>query len=409
MKILHIAYTLGESSAATRLAVRQSETHEVHFFLGRLSKCGFIRERQIYPHLLMILGISFHLFEMLLCKLFRVMKGEVFSFGLTSVLQRLILRRLVSRFKFDVVHLHWGGYGFCPASALEGTASMKVVTVHDYHSVTGGCHVPMGCEQLQKGCVECPLLGNEFLRPVASYGLRERISSLRTMNLKVTAPSTYTRNLIRSIHQGLDIRVIPNVLGVKYPMNEAGVDAMLSLYQNKAPNDCFNLLVVGVAKSIRDNKGTRVLDYVVQRLKEQNIRFKVMVVGARFDGDDPSVYENYGNLESSELARIYAIADLCLVPSRYETFSQVTLESIACCTPVVAFNLTGPKDIIAEGKSGFLTDAFDMEAYYRAVRDNLHYKRTNLVRLRECALDVIVHYSGQEVVKAFNEVYSEQG
>jgi glycosyltransferase involved in cell wall biosynthesis len=405
MKILHVAYSLGESSAATRIAVHQNETHEVYFFLGRLSKYKFVRERQVYPYLLAILGTSFHMFEILLCRFFGVVKGEVFSIGFTSALQKLILRCAIYRYRIDVVHLHWGGYGFCPVSALEGLTSIKVITAHDYHSFTGGCHVPMGCEQLQKNCGDCPLLENKFMRSVASYGLRERISSLQSMKIKVTAPSSYTRNVIARLHVNLDIRVVPNVLGVQYPMDAPSVDGMLNLYRKRESDDFIKLIVVGVAKTLRDNKGADVLDYVVKRLVKLQKRFKVMVVGDHTDDLDPSIYEIYGNIDSSKLAGLYAAADLCLVPSRYETFSQVTLESIVCCTPVVAFDMTGPKDIIEQGKSGFLSPAFDAEVYYQTVKDHLNYKRENLGVLRECAIKVITQYSGNEVVKAFDELY----
>jgi len=405
MKILHVAYSLGESSAATRLAEIQNEKHTIHFFLGRLSKHNFIRERQIYPYTLTVIGITLHFMEIFLCRLFGVIKGEIFSFGYTSLMQRWLLRRAISKFKFDVVHLHWGGYGFFPISALEGLPIRKVITAHDYHCFTGGCHVPMGCEQFYLNCAECPIIENKYFRSVAKHAQVERMLRLQKMDITVTTPSNYTMEYISRVHKTLDIRVIPNVMGSQYPRIASSVDLMIDIFTEHKLENLVKLVVVGVSQTTRENKGFDVLSYVIERLKEEQIQFKVMVIGDSTGGEDKSIYENYGSLKSGELARVYAVADLCLVPSRYETFSQVTLEAIVCGTPVVAFDLTGPKDIISDGITGFLAPRFDKEGFYCAVKNNLYYKRKNLYTLRKKALEVAEQYSGRTIIDAFDEVY----
>lgn len=54
-----------------------------------------------------------------------------------------------------------------------------------------------------------------------------------------------------------------------------------------------------------------------------------------------------GALRDLDLARAYAGADAFVFPSRTDTFGLVLLESLACGTPVAAFPVTGPKDILA--------------------------------------------------------------
>jgi len=48
------------------------------------------------------------------------------------------------------------------------------------------------------------------------------------------------------------------------------------------------------------------------------------------------------------LARAYAGADVFVFPSLTDTFGLVLLESLACGTPVAAYPVTGPKDVLAE-------------------------------------------------------------
>lgn len=57
-----------------------------------------------------------------------------------------------------------------------------------------------------------------------------------------------------------------------------------------------------------------------------------------------------------ELAAYYASADVLVFPSLTDTFGVVNLEAIACNTPVAAFPVTGPKDIIIEGVNGALDE-----------------------------------------------------
>ncbi len=51
----------------------------------------------------------------------------------------------------------------------------------------------------------------------------------------------------------------------------------------------------------------------------------------------------------AELARSFAGADVFVFPSRTDTFGLVILESLASGTPVAAFNVTGPKDVLLAG------------------------------------------------------------
>lgn len=54
------------------------------------------------------------------------------------------------------------------------------------------------------------------------------------------------------------------------------------------------------------------------------------------------------------LARAYAAGDVFVFPSLTDTFGLVILEALACGTPVAAFPVTGPKDVLlnADGKIG---------------------------------------------------------
>jgi D-inositol-3-phosphate glycosyltransferase len=65
----------------------------------------------------------------------------------------------------------------------------------------------------------------------------------------------------------------------------------------------------------------------------------------------------------TELADFYRAADVCIVPSRAESFGLVALEAAACGTPVVAASVGGLRSLVDHGETGFLVDERDPAAY----------------------------------------------
>src|SRR5580658_4175572 len=68
------------------------------------------------------------------------------------------------------------------------------------------------------------------------------------------------------------------------------------------------------------------------------------------------------------LSSYYRAADVCLVPSRSESFGLVALEAAACGTPVVASAVGGLTTLVDDGHTGFLVEDGDPSSYAAAVR-----------------------------------------
>ncbi|MGD2119179.1 MAG: glycosyltransferase family 1 protein [Chromatiales bacterium] len=61
-----------------------------------------------------------------------------------------------------------------------------------------------------------------------------------------------------------------------------------------------------------------------------------------------------GMKQGVELAEYFASADVFVFPSRTDTFGLVMLEAAASGTPVAAYPVTGPVDVLAPGKTGVM-------------------------------------------------------
>lgn len=71
------------------------------------------------------------------------------------------------------------------------------------------------------------------------------------------------------------------------------------------------------------------------------------------------------------LSTYYRAADVCIVPSRSESFGLVALESAACGTPVVAAAVGGLLTLVDDGVTGFLIDNRDPAEFASAIGEIL--------------------------------------
>jgi glycosyltransferase involved in cell wall biosynthesis len=82
-----------------------------------------------------------------------------------------------------------------------------------------------------------------------------------------------------------------------------------------------------------------------------------------------------GLLARDELARVYAAADVFVMPSQSETFGLVMLESMACGTPVAAYPVEGPLEVVGAPARGGVLDEDLAAGWYRALALPRHEAR----------------------------------
>ncbi|MGQ9681563.1 MAG: glycosyltransferase [Anaerolineae bacterium] len=114
-----------------------------------------------------------------------------------------------------------------------------------------------------------------------------------------------------------------------------------------------------------------------------------------------------GSRSQDTLPYYYSAADLCVMPSLYESFGMVALEAMACGTPVVASRVGGLPHVVRDGETGLLVPENDPEA----LAYGLHLLLTDESlrrRLGARGLEVAQEYCWECVAEQIEDLYREE-
>ncbi len=116
-------------------------------------------------------------------------------------------------------------------------------------------------------------------------------------------------------------------------------------------------------------KGLKLLQAALKRLPEND--YEVVVAGSKPAYSLPNfIYVGF----VQDMAELYNACDVTLLPSFYDPFGLVALESIQCGTPVILSQFVGAKELISENE-GIILNELTPEAIVQAI---LKTKKENL-------------------------------
>jgi D-inositol-3-phosphate glycosyltransferase len=110
-----------------------------------------------------------------------------------------------------------------------------------------------------------------------------------------------------------------------------------------------------------------------------------------------------GRIQHDQMAAQYNATDIVVVPSRYESFGLVTLEALACGTPVAATRVGIAADVIEQGVNGFLAEPGDPESLAAALRGTLGLAEK---RERQRIRSRVLNYGWENVATRLIDVYN---
>lgn len=271
----------------------------------------------------------------------------------------------------DVLHLHWVSNFISPASiaALQGTGKPLVWSLHDERAFTGGCHYAGACIGYRTNCSACPQLKVDAAG-LAAANLAEQVRRLESGRITVVGSSRWMTEcaghstLFRSARrQTISCSVETDIFRPQ--------DREAARQQLGWPRDAVCLLF-GADFAAERRKGFHELVAAITRCLQQpefaahvrdgRLAFYSFGHGSSELNQAPFPIRQTGYIRAdADLARIYAAADLFVLPSLEDNLPNTVMESLSCGTPVLAFEAGGVPDMVIEGATGFLAPAGDIE------------------------------------------------
>lgn len=316
--------------------------------------------------------------------------GSILDYKLHGLLSRVLGRqayystiptlRLINKLKGinpDVAilrNLH-GNYINFPllAKYLAKNNIITIVVLHDCWFFTGHCcyYTDVNCDKWQRECGLCPSI-RRWNKSLFFDNSRSIFRDKKRLfdaipRLAIVGVSGWVADEARKapvfanakqflpIYNWIDLKTFcpqdREVLKVKYGFS-----------QN-------SFIVLGVSAAWSKAKGLGLFQRLAELLPDT---MRIVLVGNISPNDATGDKIKYLPATDSvqQLAELYAMADVFVNPSAFETFGKTTAEALSCGTPVVAYNGTATTELVGkDGKCGYLIDGLNPEDYAEKISE----------------------------------------
>jgi glycosyltransferase involved in cell wall biosynthesis len=287
-------------------------------------------------------------------------KLEIFS---ASIFEGGVNHVNINRLNPDLVHLHWFNKGMLSIVTLAKIEKPIIWTLHDMWAFTGGCHYTGNCTRYLQLCGECPQLGSHKIQDWSYRIQQEKVKFFQNLSIHLVSPSHWLAQCVHAsgLFKKATLSVIPNGLNLKTysPQGKAQVRSKFNLPAEQP------LILFGAMNLNEVRKGFILLKQALAILKNSNIVSNpaLLTFGSDIPESESLGFQVYSmGFISSEnhLAEIYSAADVFVAPSLQDNLPNTVMESLACGTPVVAFDIGGMPDMIEHQKNGYLAKPYDV-------------------------------------------------
>jgi glycosyltransferase involved in cell wall biosynthesis len=276
------------------------------------------------------------------------------------------LTEKVAKLNPDVINLHWINGGYLKIETIAKFKKPIVWTLHDMWAFTGGCHYNGDCMNYTTSCGACPQLDSNKEKDLSRWIWKRKSRAWQNLNLTIVTPSHWLAKCAASssLLKNVRIEVIPYGLDTKQykPIEKAVARSILGLPEDK------QLILFGSVNATGDpRKGFNFLQSALQNLSQsgwrENVELFVFGSSKPINPIELGFNSHYlGKLSDDiSLALVYAAADVFVAPSVQDNLPNTVMESLACGTPCVAFNIGGMPDMIDHQQNGYLAKPFNTD------------------------------------------------
>lgn len=302
--------------------------------------------------------------------------------------------------KYDIIH---SNYWYSGVIGLKISKILKIPIVHVYHSIG-----KIRFETLKK-----------FKLQKSDYDLfQKRIATENEIAWKtdaIVATSPVEKDIIKKIFGVPSEKIKPIAIGV-----DTNIFRPVRTKKYKNNNERI-ILYVG---RIEWRKGIGTLLYAFKEVLLKYPNAKLQIVGGgrsqgtkKLEKDECSRLKKIakdlglsdrvnflGAKEQKILKRYYSIADVCTVPSYYEPFGIVPLESMACGTPVVASRTGGLKYTVKEDFTGELAEPRNFNDLAKKI--SLVFKNGKKYYQEKCLMRINDNFQWEKIAREYEKFFN---
>jgi glycosyltransferase involved in cell wall biosynthesis len=180
----------------------------------------------------------------------------------------------------------------------------------------------------------------------------------------------------------------------------------------RGPNKTFTFLTVA---DLEIYKGIDLLLDAFAILQRSYANTKLIIAGSgkmdellKKKTDDLNLNNHVvflGQLSKEQVRENMQMADVFVLPSRFEAFGVVIIEAMACGLPVIATKSGGPEDIISNENVGILVELNNPIALAKAMENMYNnYLNYDKTKIREY---VIEHFSTDVIIQQYINVFNQ--
>ena len=308
----------------------------------------------------------------------------------------------------DIVHFHWICEGMIKIEDLKKIEQPIVWSLHDMWAFTGGCHYDEGCGGYENVCGNCKVLGSSADNDLSRWVFRRKEKQfLQKKDITVVGLSKWITDCSKrsTLLKGKRHVNLSNPIDTALfkPFDKEKSRELWGLPQNK------RLVLFGAMNATSDpRKGFKELSEALHKIENSDIEVVVFGNSEPQEPEDLGLKAHYvGELcDNQSLVTLYNAADVMVVPSRQENLSNAIMESLACGTPVVAFDVGGNSDMVEHKLNGYLAEPFDASDLKTGIEWVLGHKRYN--ELSSNAREkVLREFESSLVAGKYMELYRE--
>jgi len=308
----------------------------------------------------------------------------------------------------DIVHLQWISGGMMRVEEIARIKAPIVWTLHDMWAFTGGCHYDEECGRYKETCGNCKVLGSDKQTDLSTkiFNRKQKAFAVKK-DMTIVGLSNWLNECSKSSTLLKDKNHInlPNPIDTNTfkPFDKERARELWSLPKDK------KLVLFGAIGATSDpRKGFKELSDAMGKLTSKEMEFVVFGSSQPQNAPDFGFKTHYlGSLtDDVSLVTLYNAVDVMVVPSLQENLSNAIMESLACATPVVGFDIGGNSDMIEHKINGYLAKPYESKDLASGIEWVLN--APNYDELCKNAREKVVReFDSRVVAKKYIELYKE--